>query len=310
MSRQQLTSWRGWCEVTEESMQWLAARDSKNAMYFTLLIGALGTWVANRDLEPAFSASVALPVLSPARAAWNVAVAALVLSMGYTNLHVMPPPESKDKTDVWHVIAPLGSCSYLTFWSLSIITQYSLWSCLAELACGGYLSYAAVLPSNFVAYGEAVARRVLAACYYASPFAQGWAVTLTLLWLKFNWFEARWQKAVIDYWRARGVPVASIMWWAHLTILAAPLDFLCKNRALLAATAMPLSSCYKFVAALSFYYIAQTNLLFRVNGGHWPYPFLASFSTWTKQAALVSGIAVAICGICTVSRTCITSVGE
>jgi hypothetical protein len=118
-------------------------------------------------------------------------VAALVLSMGYINLHAMPPPDDKEKNYVWHCIQPVGSCSYLTFWSLSIITQYTLWSCLAELAVAGHfddiVQLIPFLDDIFSSHGEAASRRILAACYYLSPFAQGWAITLTILWLKFNW---------------------------------------------------------------------------------------------------------------------------
>jgi hypothetical protein len=42
----------------------------------------------------------------------------------------------------------------------------------------------------------------------------------------------------------------------------------------------------------------QTNALFCLNGGRWPYPFLAVLNTPAKQACLVSAIVVAVCGLC------------
>ena len=302
----------GWCEVTRESVDFAAAVHRKNTIFTAVLVLAIATWVSRRPLEPAFAAGSALPELAPSRAAANVLTAALVLSMGFANTRLNPPPESREpKEDRWFVMAPVGSAAYLTYWTLSFVTQYVLWSAVAELACAGYLDGlgaacawacppAARLAGPAAGGTAGFARRALAASYYAAPFCQGWALALTLLWLKFNWFEPRWRTAVVGYWRERGVPIARIQWWAHLTALAVPLDLLaCKDARLLAAAAMPLApTCAAAVGGLGCYYMLQTDLLFALNGGRWPYPFLAHLSTAPKQAGLVAGIVAAVCGLC------------
>jgi len=303
----------GWCEVTCESAEFATAVHRKNAVFSAILTAAVAAWVSRRELEPAFAVGSTLPELAPSRAAANVVVAALVMSMGFANTRMNPPPESKEpKEERWFVMTPVGSAAYLTYWTLSFVTQYFVWSTFSELACAGYLDGlgAACARAFPAALGlvlqvfprglEDFARRSLAAAYFAAPFCEGWAISLTLLWLKFNWFEDKWQELVIKYWRARNVPIARIQWWAHLTALVVPLDILlCKDARLLGTHAMPLfPTCVAAVGGLGCFYMLQTDLLFCVNGGYWPYPFLVKLNTAPKQAGLVSGIVAAVCGLC------------
>jgi len=210
----------GWCEVTKASAAFSDKVHRKNYVFHSVLLAATTWWVASRPLDDAFAPGVELPPLSAGRAAANVGLAMLILSMGYCNSRVNPPPEiSKPYEDRFYVLGAIGNGAFLTYWSIAVLLQYTWWSAFAELGCRGYfdapgLAAALALPTD-------LAHRALGAAYFVAPFAEGWAVALTLLWLKFNWFEKQWQEVVVVYWRSRNVSNTSRVFLLRFLLLVA-----------------------------------------------------------------------------------------
>ena len=136
-----------------------------------------------------------------------------------------------------------------------------------------------------------------------SPFFQGLAVVLTLLWLKSNWFETEWQETVIKFWSDLGfTSVAAVQWFGHATMPLAFVDiFLCRSysRKEMTSLVMPQPTLVLFVAAYSVIYMGNTLWLATINGGHYPYPFLTKIcEKWWTISVFTGGITTIVTTIC------------
>ena len=126
-----------------------------------------------------------------------VASAFLLLCGGsslFTDTWRNPPPEKG--SDSHACASTLGPYAFFTKQALTIQTSHLIVSCLAEFR---------------VASGK-----LLALTHFFAPFAAVVAVSLTLLYLKLNWFEATWRREVLEATNARGVRFTEITLVSHL----------------------------------------------------------------------------------------------
>ena len=124
-----------------------------------------------------------------------------------------------------------GHFSYLTFWILFAMLVYWNASFIAELVWLWGVAH-----DQEMIY----ARKLIKFTYAASPLVGALGPTLTILFLKFNWFEPRWRKEVLELYESRGhTSFKHHVLFTHLN--QTPLSFLdvtvIKNRSLLVAHA-------------------------------------------------------------------------
>ena len=169
--------------------------------------------------------------------------------------HVLNPPPEKG-SDSHACASTLGPYAFFTKQALTIQTSHLIVSCLAEFR---------------VASGK-----LLALTHFFAPFAAVVAVSLTLLYLKLNWFEETWRREVWRPRNARGVRFTEITFVSHLPPLpVAILDcFLAKRPGV-----FPLDMRNVLNVALfaSCYCALLRRLLTLMNYklvGRYPYPFM------------------------------------
>ena len=186
------TSW----SVSQASLLHRKRRDAKNACFdLTALVIFVAT--AHYTHNPIDSKNV--PALTAVRAACLVGNAIMALIMRLFCNNVMPPVDQKTNPVIYGILNPVGGAAFLTYQSTTLFSLYAIVTAAAEI------SYARS-PST-------LAGRVLALVYYTSPYFQGLAVVLTLLWLKFNWFEKEWQETVIKFWEDLGFRSVALVQW-------------------------------------------------------------------------------------------------
>jgi len=116
--------------------------------------------------------------------------------------------------------------------------------------------------------------------YQVAPVISGFGQTLTLLFLKFCWFEETYQRVAVEPLRKSAPFAVFCMLYSHLTTMPCMLvDYLfIKDRVLLQALHPSLSGLAAIIVSYAAFYFLWVHMNHAINGGHYPYPFLYHFS--------------------------------
>lgn len=167
-------------------------------------------------------------------------------------------------------------CFHLIYWPLCL---------LAELFRARGLSKTHVL-----------ARKLIGFTYATSVISGTFGIVLTILFLKFNWYEPKWRKNVLELYRSRGfVWIGPKVLFIHVNqIFVSFIDVLViKDRKLLAQATPPLLwiswiNCYITVA-----YVCSIHMNRWWSDGYVPYPFLTKvLKTWKGECLFTLGVTV------------------
>uniref|UniRef100_A0A7S2S1R3 Uncharacterized protein n=1 Tax=Mucochytrium quahogii TaxID=96639 RepID=A0A7S2S1R3_9STRA len=204
----------------------------------------------------------------------------------YTDLMKATPPERGDFKMTLLENNVNGHYSYLTFHIMWLTFLYWTTCLVAEIAWVWGVTH-----HEDIAW----ARKVLRFCYASSSVVAGLGVTLAVLFLKFNWFEPKWRKEVLELYEKRGFNFfGPLILFNHLSQTPiAMLDmYLIKNKTLYAITSPEFVTLAVFLACYGIFYISLTHVNFRMSNTY-PYPFFhAVFASWKSEVIFVSVIIV------------------
>mmetsp|Transcript_6260 Transcript_6260/g.9692 ORF Transcript_6260/g.9692 Transcript_6260/m.9692 type:complete len:169 (-) Transcript_6260:119-625(-) len=129
---------------------------------------------------------------------------------------------------------------------------------------------------------------LLTASYTMAVFAATIGIMLTLLFLKFNYFEKKWQEEVAAAWELRGFPFSRLTLISHcLSLPVGVLDVvLVRDRRFLTLCNPTLAVNLVFALMFAGSWYAFIHVLWRATDYKcWPYPFLHEFNTMLKRLA-------------------------
>jgi len=194
---------------------------------------------------------------------------------------LMPAP-TKDQ-DVYPLMSIAGEATYLTVWILYFQSVHMLATAAAETlqACG--------VPCP----------RLVTFTHAAAVFIGTVGIMLTLLFLKFNYFEEKWQIEVRQLWERRGVPFGFYSLVEHVPSLPVGiLDVLVRDRRFLRLCCPSLAANSAVVLAFSLLYFVWMHLLWWLTGYKcWPYPFLKDLDTLPKRLVLLVVIFISMMAV-------------
>mmetsp|Transcript_8901 Transcript_8901/g.32828 ORF Transcript_8901/g.32828 Transcript_8901/m.32828 type:complete len:341 (+) Transcript_8901:245-1267(+) len=255
---------RSWKTATPEEKRLKLRAIKKDYIILACLLVAGSTYAFKR-FRPE---SAPAPALEPhPLGVWVIPLAFfnLVMMAGsqYCDVALVPPPHLDDYR--CQVCKPFGHIVFLTFQLLTICTAYSTFSFLAEAS--RYLGYSGLTP-------------LLQLSYQVAPVISGFGQTLTLLFLKFCWFEETYQRVAVEPLRKSAPFAVFCMLYSHLTTMPCMLvDYLfIKDRVLLQALHPSLSGLAAIIVSYAAFYFLWVHMNHAINGGHYPYPFLYHFS--------------------------------
>mmetsp|Transcript_55106 Transcript_55106/g.144955 ORF Transcript_55106/g.144955 Transcript_55106/m.144955 type:complete len:287 (-) Transcript_55106:74-934(-) len=251
-----------WCGWDEEELA--AARDvGRRGCYFMLACVAAYARLAAESVPPG-----PLPGPSVWRAVGEGVLALGMLMELWVDFFKMPPM-TKD-CEIFELMQKVGKVAFLTFWILVLQTTQMVASFLAEaclllgLPCAGLLTFS----------------------YTIAVFMSTIGIMLTLLFLKFNYFEKVWRTEVKELWERRGIPLGRYTLLAHLPSLPiAVLDLaVVKDKSFLHLCNPQLWHNAGFTVLFGTLYFSWIHVLWWLtNYEHWPYPFLHELDTIAKR---------------------------
>lgn len=134
-------------------------------------------------------------------------------------------------------------------------------------------------------------------------FSNTMGIVLTLLFLKFNYFERGWIETVYNVYKARGYKYwGTKVLFLHCTqLFLAFIDVLCiRDRALLYTATPTLLTLAQISLAYTFTYIIWVHLNKYVSDGYVPYPILEKvMKSWRLEAIFMLTVStlVLVCSI-------------
>ena len=292
-------TWLGSDWVPSQRSLYLRKKRDRLNLFFDLIVLVISissSIIFCPSLEP-------LPNLSIGRAFWITVNAMCSIFTRICSNNVMPPVDEKTEPVITGIFGPIGSAAFLTYQSTTFFALYATVTAMCELSIW-WLQYSNS-DGNIEVLALEYISRVLHSLYIMSPFFQGLGVVLTLLWLKFNWFEEKWQKTVVQFWQNLGFhAVVQVQWFGHSTLPLALIDiFLCKPGASMAAVMISNRTLVTIVASYTTLYMGMTLFLKTINGGNYPYPFLDNIcAKWWSTAVFTIIIAVLNSLVCTAVR--------
>eukprot|EP00401_Gymnodinium_catenatum_P032131 CAMPEP_0117563840 /NCGR_PEP_ID=MMETSP0784-20121206/55713_1 /TAXON_ID=39447 /ORGANISM="" /LENGTH=246 /DNA_ID=CAMNT_0005361521 /DNA_START=76 /DNA_END=813 /DNA_ORIENTATION=+ len=189
------------------------------------------------------------PPASPLRAASACILAGGMLLEFGVDLTKMPAPKRQD--EIFELLASAGKPIFLTFWILCIQTVQAVGVVVAEVS----------LLSSWPCL------RLLTVCYTLSSFVGALGVVLTLLFLKFNWFEEKWQTNVRRLWEGRGIPFGLLTLLSHIPSMPVGiLDVAIKDSTLLRLCAPLLYENVLAVFIFSMVYFIWIHIFWALSG--------------------------------------------
>ena len=225
------------------------------------------------------------------RACVTVALAAFAVAVMYVDIFKSTPPRRGDRK--W-VLLGGGFAGHFSFLTVHILmAQVSYWTLCAALEVAWVC--AARLPD----WGVELLERAVAAAYSMTVFSSVLGVVLTLLFLKFNWFEAAWRRDVLEMYLKRGnrmfVRKVLITHLPQLPIALFDLVALKQTHGILEACTPSVVALLAVSVAYSGTYLALTHAAHRANGGVYPYPFLDKvFATWRGELVFYTAISTLV----------------
>lgn len=132
-------------------------------------------------------------------------------------------------------------------------------------------------------------RRLVAGVYAFAVFASSLGTVLTLLFLKFNWFNPEWQHEIRTTYLARGngyfIPKILFTHMNQLPIAFFDLVVLKQNDHVLEWATVTLVNILLTSFAYTFWYLSFTHINHRMNKQIYPYPFMDKvFSSWRSES--------------------------
>lgn len=196
----------------------------------------------------------------------------------WIEMAVLPPPDPARSPKKRAVISIVGHAAFFTDQCLLIGLVYTIGSslCTFEPWIVGALP-AAAQPQLALEIGH-----IRTLTNSVGVFVGTMGIALSLLFYGLNWREKQWRQEVMGRFHPLGVPVGKLQWTAHMYTL--PLSFIdlfvLKDRQLLLSLTPPFThlSTVALIYATTFC-LVWTPLLFLLNGGAWPYPFMYKLST-------------------------------
>ena len=186
-----------------------------------------------------------------------------------------PPPE-KD-SDPYKVTRTIGPLAFFTKQTLCIQTIYAFVSFLSEAAL-----FVGPRTFNWLLWTHRASTAVAVA-----------AVSLTLLFLRLNWYEATWRRETLDPWLQRGLPIKVIVLVSHLASLpVAFVDVVLVKRPNFDTDTDDVLFSAALLTAYVIFFISITRINFYLNGRRYPYPFMRAFKR-TKHWLLFTVVVLA-----------------
>lgn len=264
-----LEPWPGW---TDEEINVGRMSMAKSSVLTTLVV------CAYTFASTTFPVREPLPKPSASRMVAQCLLAFGMVAQLGTQIFIAPYSTTDDEG--FPLLRYVGNTIFLTFQITVIQTVHTMAGAAAEIALFTNSTMPALSAFN----------------YSVSIFVDTTGVVLTLLFLKFNWFEKEWQLQARGVWESRGVRMGMLSLVSHIPSLPIGLlDIIVKDHHFLRACS-PIFAANAFViAAFASYYVAWIHVWWAASGYKcWPYPFLHKFDTCLKRILFAMAIIVAI----------------
>mmetsp|Transcript_11616 Transcript_11616/g.29475 ORF Transcript_11616/g.29475 Transcript_11616/m.29475 type:complete len:341 (-) Transcript_11616:117-1139(-) len=264
--------------LEEWQRKWYAHVYRKTLVWVALFLALVGYAVTEVE-DPH------VPPFDPSEA-WRVWLtlcgALLAWSTLFFDIYFGTPPAKGDPKEILMGKNFNGKFSYFTFYIIFSFTVYWTSCLVAEVAwLWGYAHYQEVV----------WARKLLKFTYAGAPLISALGVMLTLLFLKFNWFEPSWQREVLGRYHQRGqVWFGPTMLFTHLN--QTPISLLdvafIKNRKFAEAHRPEFIVFAAILVAFTVFFVVSTHLNFSLTK-HYPYPIFSKFlgTTWKAELTFI-----------------------
>jgi len=277
VSRDPLLSTESSPDALDQEERWVNRLSSIKSLAFFLVLATAygGALLAQAPAGP-------LPPPSPWRAAAECVLAAAMLVELAVDSWALPMTRREE--EVFPLIRMAGRMPYLTTWILYCQTIEMVVSAAGEVL----LVLGVSCP------------KLMTMAYECAIFAAAIGILLTLLFLKFNYFEEKWREEVAKVVKRSGVPYFHLSLLAHLPSLpVAVLDIaVVRNARFLYLSKLPLSLNVGLAFGFAASYFGLIHILWWASGyRNWPYPFLHDLDTASKRLAFFAVIFLAFASL-------------
>jgi len=260
---------------------------TKDICYFAAYAAAFGAYVYSTEAAPRDMLNgKGMLVSAGARAALSVVFAVVALVTLWIDLYMATAPEPHDRK--WNLVGR-GFGGHFCFLTVHIVTTWAYYWPICAVA--EVLRWQHGSADGWVGV-------TITAMYRFAVLSSSLGTVLTLLFLKFNWFEAAWRRDVLDMYEARG------KWLFRYKILFTHLNqlpiamFDCvvlkqTHGGLLTHVTPSVSTLLTITVAYCVVYLLFTHANYRFNTNVYPYPFMDKlFAQWSSELAFVTGLVV------------------
>ena len=230
-----------------------------------------------------------------ARSVASVLCALFAVFALYVDVARGTPPRRGDRK--WKLLGRGvgGHFSFLTVHIITLQACYWVVCALTELAWIHVLDETPAIRRTLA--------KAVTATYAFSVFSSTLGTVLTLLFLKFNWYEPAWRRDVLEMYLRRGnrafVRKILVTHIPQLPIAVLDLVVLKQTHGILEAVTPSLWTLLVGSAVYASAYLAFTHLNFRLNGGVYPYPFLDKvLATWSSELTFFAVLTLFVFGVC------------
>jgi len=264
---------------------------SRDVVYFVFYVAAFASYFLNTTPMTKLMNPKGMIIPAFVRVVLTVLFAVIALVTLWIDLAWSTAPEPHDRK--WNLLIN-GFGGHFSYLTVNILTTWAVYWPLCALAeVAWYLS----LEQVWVA-------QAITATYRFAVLSSTLGIVLTLLFLKFNWYEPAWRRDVLQMYEARGKQNFRFkVLFTHVNQLPIALfDVIVLKQnhgGLFAAVTPPIRSLLQICVAYCFVYLCFTRVNHRINGGVYPYPFMDKlFASWTSEFAFFLGLLMFVFGIC------------
>lgn len=267
-------------------LKWFREVSKKDIKFYVLYVIAFGVFVYMCEPCPAGHWGTDGRLLSNAQRVWiTVFFGFMAVITLYIDIVHGSPPEPGDRK--WRLLLD-GVSGHFSYLTVNILTLWAV-----------YWSLAAITEVLWAYDDSEIVRQMVTAVYSFAVISSAFGTVLTLLFLKFNWYNESWRKETLEMYERRGnTKFRTKILFTHLNQL--PIAFfdvvvLKQNHyILLWATPSLFVTCMGSLA-YAVGYLIFTHFNYRVNGQVYPYSFMDTMLvSWKVEIMFILVLAVFI----------------
>uniref|UniRef100_A0A7S3V0C6 Uncharacterized protein n=1 Tax=Aplanochytrium stocchinoi TaxID=215587 RepID=A0A7S3V0C6_9STRA len=215
----------------------------------------------------------------------NVIIALLALVSMYINIFHGTPPHKGDVKHLFLRDNVNGHFGYLTVNILCVHVYYWPMCVLAEL-----------FRARRLEEDSQVVRKLIGFVYFTSILSGSFGIVLTILFLKFCWYEPKWRETVLELYQSRGFKwVGPKVLFLHVNqVFVSFLDVMVvKDKELLVKWTPSIYTIFGINGLIVVAYVVSVHINRFASNGQVPYPFLQMvLKSWKKEIIFIGAVAI------------------